>query len=210
MSTGTDKPRRTRRSPQQAEAEILDAAESLLREVSFRALSIDELMRRTGLGRSSFYVYFDDRNGLAVKLIGRIGGRMFEVADRWLNEPSGDPVADIRAALEGVGRVYADHGPVLAAIAEAAHHDDHVEAMFRHGLLEQFIVAVAKRLRAEKRAGRVHVPNPAETARALILMNERYFAETLGREPQMKVTQVVRVLQDIWVRALYADAPPSR
>ena len=50
--------RRRRRTPEVAEAEIVAAAESLLRERSFRELTVDEVMRRTDLSRPSFYVYF--------------------------------------------------------------------------------------------------------------------------------------------------------
>ena len=45
-----------------AEAEIVGAAEALLRERSFRELTVDEVMRRTDLSRPSFYVYFRDRH----------------------------------------------------------------------------------------------------------------------------------------------------
>src|SRR5215210_2889786 len=108
-------PRRRRRSPESAEREILGAAESFLRERPFRELTVDEVMARTTLSRSSFYVYFRDRHQLAVRLVESIGGELFAMADRWL-DGTGDPRADIRAALEGVAAVYAEHGLVLGAI----------------------------------------------------------------------------------------------
>ena len=49
------------------------------------------------------------------------------MANRWL-EGNGDPRADVRAALEGVAAVYAEHGLVLGAIADAAGHDPEVES----------------------------------------------------------------------------------
>ena len=42
-----------------AEREIVNAAEAMLREKPFRDLTVDDLMRRTGLSRPSFYVYND-------------------------------------------------------------------------------------------------------------------------------------------------------
>src|SRR5688500_11481361 len=114
VKTGT--PRRRRR-PEVAEREILDAAEELLRDARFNALTVDELMSRTGLSRASFYVYFRDRHHLIMRLTDRIGGELFEMSERWLRG-GGDPIEDARAAVEGVAVVYAQHGPVLRAIAE--------------------------------------------------------------------------------------------
>src|SRR6476620_8079680 len=111
--------RRRRRSPESAEREILAAAEAFLRERPFRDLTVDEVMGRTTLSRPSFYVYFRDRHHLAVRLVEGIGAELFEMSERWL-ECTGDPREDVQAALEGIGAVYAEHGQVLSAIADAA------------------------------------------------------------------------------------------
>jgi TetR/AcrR family transcriptional regulator, ethionamide resistance regulator len=200
----TGSPRRRRR-PEEAEREILDAAEELLRTARFSGLTVDELMSRTGLSRASFYVYFRDRHHLIMRLTDRIGGELFEMSERWLRG-SGDPIEDARAAVEGVTAVYAEHGPVLRAIAEAASHDPDVESIY-HGLIERFIVGTAARIEEDIAAGRIEPLNPLETARALVWMNERYLLETLGRLPQEPVDRVVETLWIVWVRALYLRTP---
>jgi AcrR family transcriptional regulator len=196
---------RRRRRPEEAEREILDAAEELLREARFSALTVDELMSRTGLSRASFYVYFRDRHHLIMRLTDRIGGELFEMSERWLRG-SGDPVEDARAAIEGVTTVYAQHGPVLRAIAEAASHDQEVESIY-HDLIERFVVATATRIEDEITRGRIKPLNPRETSRTLVWMNERYLLETLGRIPQEPVDRVVEALWMVWVRALYLQTP---
>src|SRR5260370_1004299 len=85
--------RRIRRSPEAAEREILDAAEALLAEVSYRELSVDELMRRTGMTRSTFYHYFHSLDDVAVALLRRVQAEMVEAA-----EP-GDSPEDVAATL---------------------------------------------------------------------------------------------------------------
>ncbi len=192
--------KRRRRSPESAEREILDAAESFLRERPFRDLTVDEVMARTTLSRPSFYVYFRDRHHLVVRLVEGIGGELFEQADRWLRG-TGDPRAEVRAALSGVAGVYAEHGLVLAAIADAAGHDPGVESTYRD-LIERFIATAAVRIEREPTTG---VP-PEETARALVWMNERYLREALGRHPQTPVATVIDTLWTIWVRTLYPTA----
>jgi TetR/AcrR family transcriptional regulator, ethionamide resistance regulator len=198
------KGRRRRRSPESAEREILQAAEDLLRERPFRDLTVDEVMARTTLSRPSFYVYFRDRHQLAVRLVEEIGAELFAMADRWL-EGGGDPRADVRAALEGVAAVYAEHGLVLTALADATVYDPDVAETYGR-LVDAFVVATAEHIEQEIATGRIAPLDAGETARALIWMNERYLIETLGREPQAPLETVVDTLWAIWVRALYGPA----
>jgi AcrR family transcriptional regulator len=202
--SATSSPRR-RRSPESAEREILDAAESFLRERPFRDLTVDEVMARTTLSRPSFYVYFRDRHHLTVRLVGGIGDALFDVANRWLKGNGADPREDIRESLRGVAEVWEEHGLVLHAIADAAGHDPEVERVY-HGLIEQFVVATTERIEADVEAGRAAPIDAAPTAAALVWMTERYLLMTLGRLPQASLDTVVDTLAKIWARTLYTDA----
>jgi TetR/AcrR family transcriptional regulator, ethionamide resistance regulator len=203
----TRAPKRRRRSPESAEREILGAAEAFLRERPFRDLTVDEVMGRTTLSRPSFYVYFRDRHQLAVRLVEGIGAELFEMAERWL-EGTGDPRLTVGAALEGIGAVYAEHGLVLGAIADAAGHDSEVEATYR-GLIERFVNAATTRIETDIAAGRTDMLDPRETARALVWMSERYLTETLGRLPRAPVETVIETLWTVWLRTLYGPEPVS-
>ena len=200
----TSVPRR-RRTPESAEREILDAAESFLRERPFRDLTVDEVMARTTLSRPSFYVYFRDRHHLAVRLVEGIGDALFAMSNRWLEGADDDPRDDIRESLRGVAEVWDEHGLVLHAIADASGHDPEVERVY-HGLVERFVVATKERIAADLRAGRVADLDAGPTASALIWMTERYFLMTLGRLPKAPVDTVVDTLVTIWVRTLYPSA----
>jgi len=189
--------RRRRRSPESAEREILDAAESFLAERPFRDLSVDEVMARTTLSRPSFYVYFRDRNHLLGRLVEGIGQELFEGANIWL-----EGRGDVYASLSAVAAVYARHGLVLGAIADAAGHDPDAEATYR-GLIQQFVDATAERIAQDIQAGQVEPLDATEAARALVWMSERYLKETLGRLPQAPVATVAQTLPEIWTRALY-------
>ena len=79
----------------------MEAAEALLRERPFRELTVDDLMRRTGLSRPSFYVYFRDRHDLVLKVVEHIGGELFSMSERWY-DGTGDGQTLIREAIEGV------------------------------------------------------------------------------------------------------------
>jgi TetR/AcrR family transcriptional regulator, ethionamide resistance regulator len=199
--------RRRRRSPESAEREILRAAEAFLGEFPFRDLTVDEVMGRTTLSRPSFYVYFRDRHHLAVRLVEGIGAELFEMSERWL-EGTGDPSNDVRAALEGIVAVYAEHGLVMSAIADAAGHDSDVEATYR-GLIVRFVDASRVRIERDIASGRTDMLDAQETARALVWMSERYLSEALGRLPRASVDIVIETLWTVWVRTLYGGQPAA-
>jgi AcrR family transcriptional regulator len=193
--------RRRRRSPEEAEQEIIAAAEALLRERPFRELTVDEVMRRTDLSRPSFYVYFRDRHHLVLRVVEHIGGELFTVSDRWY-PAEGDGRALVRAATEGIVAVFAEHGPVLRALADAAADDPGVEAAY-HALVESFITPTAAHIEREIAAGRILPLDAGETAKALVWMMERYLSLSLGREPATDPEVVAETLATIWGRVLY-------
>ncbi len=204
IGTPTTPARRRRRSPESAEREILEAAESFLAERPFRDLSVDEVMARTTMSRPSFYVYFRDRHHLLVRLVEGIGRELFDGANIWL-AGDGDP----RASLRAVADVYVRHGLVLGAIADAAGHDPDAESTYR-GLIERFVDATAARIARDIEAGLIEPLDATEAARALVWMSERYLKETLGRLPQAPVATVVETLPEIWIRALYGNGSSQR
>jgi AcrR family transcriptional regulator len=197
--------RRRRRTPAEAEREILDAAERFLRTRPLRELTIDEVMADTSLSRPAFYVYFRDRHDLVLRLIQELGAELFEMSDRWLKaRPDEDSREALRSALEGVVQAYSQHGPVLRAIADAAADDPTVEAAYK-GLVDRFIDATANHIRAETRANVIRGLNAKRTAAALVWMNERYLSTCLGTERQVRPREVAETLYGVWLRTLYLE-----
>lgn len=190
--------RRRRRSPAEAEREILESAERFLRSRPLRELTIDEVMAGTGLSRPAFYVYFRDRHDLVLRLIQEIGAELFEMADRWLKG------GDLRAGVDGVVAVYAKHGRVLRAISDAAVDDPDVESAY-HALVHRFIDATADHIRSEQRIGRSEGMTARRTASALVWMNERYLSMCLGGAKQQRARDVADTIHQIWTRTLYLE-----
>jgi TetR/AcrR family transcriptional regulator, ethionamide resistance regulator len=195
--------RRERRRPEESEREILDAAEQLLRERPLSEITVGELMARTRLGRSAFYLYFGDLYDLVARLLARLESSLWEPAERWIEGSEGPPEEDIRRAIGGVVSVWVTHGPVLSAIAEASLHDREIASLWRDGVIERFVDAVTDRLTKEMRSGRIAQLHARQTATALLLMNERYLMDTLGRASQAEAKTVAETLGRIWVRTLY-------
>jgi TetR/AcrR family transcriptional regulator, ethionamide resistance regulator len=184
-----------------AEREIVEAAAALLRERPFRELTVDEVMRRTDLSRPSFYVYFQDRHHLVLKVVERLGGELFAMSERWY-KGSGDGPALVRDAVSGLVGVYARHGPVMRALADAATTDREVERAYG-AIVQRFIDATARHIEEEIEAGRILPLDPGETAKALVWMIERYLNLSLGSAPETAEKVVADTLTTIVSRVLY-------
>jgi TetR/AcrR family transcriptional regulator, ethionamide resistance regulator len=200
-----------RRRPEEAERAILAAARSFLAERPFREMKVEDVMARTGLSRPAFYAYFGDRYELVTRLLEGIGGLLFAVDRRWLVGDPGsgreDSVAVLRDALRRGSETFERYGPVLRAISDAASHDERVEEVYRFGLIERLTAAVAARIARDVEAD-ISPGNlvPEETARALVLMTERYMIDAFGRPSEQKRGdhgRVVRTLETVWISTLY-------
>ncbi len=173
-------------------------------------MTVEGVMGRTGLSRPAFYAYFQDRYELVTRLLEGIGGLLFAVDRRWLAGGGGreEAVGALIFALWRGSETFVRYGPVLRAIAEAASQDSRVEEVYRFGLLERLVGAVAARISRDVKAGiSPEDLDPEETARALVLMTERYlldaFGQPSGRPSPERVAAVVGALETVWVRTLY-------
>lgn len=206
--------RARRHRPEEAERIILAAARAFLREHPFREMTVERVMARTGLSRPSFYVYFGDRYELVTRLLEGLGGLLYAVDLPWT---SGDPgrgreeaVASLRDALRRRVEAFAEYGPVLRAIADAASYDSRIEEVYRSGLLGVQMHAVEGRIARDADAGlSPRDLDRREVSRALVLMTERYLLDAHGGPPAdtPTVTALASTLAEIWIRTIYGSAP---
>jgi TetR/AcrR family transcriptional regulator, ethionamide resistance regulator len=205
-----DRGPRRRRRPEEAERAILAAARAFLEERPFREMTVEGVMVRTGLSRPAFYAYFRDRYEVVTRLLEGIGGLLFALDWRWLS--GGEDEEEVRGvlvdALRAGSQTFVEYGPVLRAIADAAGYDARVEQVYRYGLIERLVAAVAGRISRDMEAGLSPADlEPVETARALVLMTERYLLDAFGRperRPSREESEAVfATLEGIWVRTLY-------
>ena len=78
-----------------------------------------------------------------------------------------------------------------------------MQDVWRHGVLEDWIRAIAAQLHVQRDRGLTRVEDPEEIARALLLMNTTVFVERLGHQPADTPEAVAETLAHIWVGALY-------
>jgi TetR/AcrR family transcriptional regulator, ethionamide resistance regulator len=197
--------RRRRRSPEEAEREILDAAERIVRERPPPELTVTSVMEDTTLTRNAFYAYFRDRYDLIARLVERLradadaGMAAYVAADE-------DFAALGREALASAARLWSEHGELLRALSEAAASDDAAARAWAEFTAPTY-EAVMARVREDMREGRISRIDPEPTVRALVAMNRATFMQELVGKPDADLERVVDALHLIWVRALYARDP---
>jgi AcrR family transcriptional regulator len=197
--------RKRRRTREDAEREILTAAHKVLDERPFREMTVETIMDRSILARSSFYVYFTDRHEVIVRLIGQIADEIQVFADRWLMGVNGKD--DVRAALFGVADLYRRHGTVLRALADAASGDPELEEI--HATLIRMLVDATQRgIAREKERGVNVVGNPFHTSRALVHMTESIANDAWGRPGEnVETDEIIESLVHIWCWSIYGEPP---
>jgi AcrR family transcriptional regulator len=205
-------PKRRRRSREEAEFEILEAAAALLRERPLHQVSVSAIMEETTLSRKSFYVYFRDRYDLLARLFRPLRRELDEANALFLAGPTGDLAADTRASLQAVVRFFAGrNGPLVRALHEASAYDEEAARVWRE-FNEPVIAAFTEQNRRDIAAGRLVGGIDVEpTVRALVGMNLHCFFDDVVGNPAVDVEAVAETLLTVWARTfLLADPPPAR
>jgi AcrR family transcriptional regulator len=187
-----------RQSRQQARDRIVAAATELVRRTPYGALTVDDVMREAGLGRTIFYRHFDDLADLLLRAGREAIEELFEAQRAFGEARIAEGPEDVRAAFEPAVSVYRRHGPLLRAIAEAAAGDEQIAAG-QEATRRRFDELAEAALRASAANPPAHL---AETAHALNLMNESYLRDAFGREPRVSAEAALGTLTDIWMAVI--------
>ena len=149
-------PRETVRRPGRprslaADRAILDAALSLVRETGYRAVTIEAVAARAGVGRPTLYRRYADRTALFIAVYDRFA------ADERFDPPTGDPEADIASLLTRLFDLFARTG--LVAVLAGLVVDAQASAEDRTRLLARLVEPrrriVGAIVAAARRRGRV-------------------------------------------------------
>jgi TetR/AcrR family transcriptional regulator, ethionamide resistance regulator len=191
---------RRRQTREESRRQILAAADALLRERSYRDLTIDEVMARTGFSRTVFYRHFADLPDLVLAVMNDVGAPLLEQAQAMAAAPE-DPGL-LRDGLERIVGFWAEHGPLVWAVSHAAGHDEEIEALY-DGIVQRFVDLTAEGLATALERGAIRAVDPRATAEALTAMNAGYLLRTFGREPHGDRATAAATLWTIWQRVLY-------
>jgi AcrR family transcriptional regulator len=195
---------RARQNPDETRTLILDTAEELLRTRPFRELSVDEVMRPTGYGRTVFYRHFTGLPDLVLAVLSRVLPE-FAAATQAFVEAAGEDldVARARQLLRPVVEHWARHGTLMKAMRDAAVYDSTIDGLVV-ATQDRFHDMVVSALEHRRAAGSLQTADLNQVARLLESMNQRYLLLTFGEKEQRDIDRAVDTLALGWNAILTA------
>jgi AcrR family transcriptional regulator len=206
---------RSRRAPRVSgddrERAILDAAQRLLGERPLQDVSIDDLMKSVGISRPAFYFYFSSKAAVVLALLDRMAEASFAATNKRFEDAGGDPYEQWRAAIQASVQTWEEHRAVVAAVAQSRAANPEIRELWA-AIMERWVRRITNAIEFERERGVAPPGVPArELAIALSLMNERAMqAGSMGEEPSLPKEQMVDILTQVWVNAIYLTPNPRR
>jgi AcrR family transcriptional regulator len=197
-----------RRGDRQRQA-ILRAVRELLEEQPFAELSVSTISDRAGVARSGFYFYFDSKYSVLAQILAEATHELEELTQYFAPRgPDESPAAFAKRMVGSAAAVYAHNDPVMSACNVARNTDAEIRE-----ILDQQVDTVIRQVigvvEEEIKAGTAHpisddIPALVRTlaaTTALMLSGDVTF---LG--PDADVQRGVRVLEQLWLNALWGGA----
>jgi AcrR family transcriptional regulator len=205
--------RPARPSGDDREAAILATAERLLAERPLSAISVDDLARGAGISRPTFYFYFRSRDAVLLSILDRVVAEADAASAAAFAAAAAQLPSDARerwgAMIESYHSTFRAHRSVMLAAAELRFTNAEVRELWNR-VSTDWVRACADAIEAERRRGAAPPGLPArELSVVLNQLNERVLYGTLsGDGPSVAEDDVVGVLLDVWLSAIYSPPPP--
>jgi AcrR family transcriptional regulator len=181
---------------------ILDAVERLLADRPYSELRVEDVMTASGLTRTAFYRYFPDLESVLLALLETVSAELMDAANLWLVLDT-DPDEGLLTANRGLAEVWSRHRDLMLAFSDAGTSGSRIQLAW-HEMVDSYLTPVERRIDDLIQRGLTSLSNPAETARALVWMDERYLFETFARNRDVSVDVAAETLARIWRRVLFS------
>jgi TetR/AcrR family transcriptional regulator, ethionamide resistance regulator len=200
--------RPARPSGDDRELAILTTAERLLAEKPLSAISVDDLARGAGISRPTFYFYFASKDAVLLSLLDRVVAEADAVTQEAFGQPASGPREGWRRAITAYYETFRAHRPLTLAWAEARSTNAEIRNLWA-GRIEAWVQRCAAAIDAERARGAApDGPSARDLAVVLTSTNERVLYATFsGDGPAVAETDVVDVLLEVWLRAIYGTSP---
>ena len=184
---------------------ILAAARELLAEGTYDELTVDAMARRCYVSRTAVYFYFPNKRAVIDRLIQQAFADMLTAARPYLDGGT-EPRRELRQSLGRVSAVVNREASILLLAAQLSGREDRLPAEWEP-YIRRLVVAVERRIRRDQKRGIAPDDVSARiSAQALCAMVERHITIEVLREGNV-VTESIRVLAELWWRAVYSRPP---
>jgi AcrR family transcriptional regulator len=190
------------------ELAILATAERLISERPLSAISVDDLARGAGISRPTFYFYFASKDAVLLTLLDRVVAEADAVSREAFGRPAGGPREGWRRAITAYYDTFRAHRALTLAWAEARSTNPEFRELWAQ-VFDNWAHRCAAAVESERARGAAP-PGPSARDLAVVLnsLNERVLYATFsGDGPAVAEADVVDVLTEVWLRAIYGTAP---
>lgn len=207
-------PRRDAHEPAESSStlEALTAtARSLMQAVGYDRLTVEEVHRKAGVSKATFYFYFRNKKHLLMHLADDVMTDLYEVAGR--HYPEKDEFSRIVLANVAYLQVWHRESRILGQFFALSLVDGSIHQVYQQ-YRARFEERIAGRIHRLVDQARIPLTDPELLAGTLSSMVEfsafRYFctAEQVGRAG-VPFEELVRVLSESWYRAVYGRVPTA-
>ncbi|MGV9798040.1 TetR/AcrR family transcriptional regulator [Mycobacterium sp. NPDC003449] len=199
MRSAVDR-RQPQRSDQRRDA-ILEALNQHLRHTGFDALSIAEVARQAGVGRSAFYFYFENKAAAVAALLEPMHDALL-AANNVLADTTKPPRTRIHDTLDAVLHTAEDHRYLFQAMLEARGVSGAVRDMWDEAR-ESFVPTVAAVITAERADGRAPEGVDARVLAGLLMeFNDRLLERLITGGPLTR-RQLLEGAEAMWMGTIY-------
>lgn len=188
---------------------IIAAAGELIRESGYSAMTVDDVRRRAGVSRATFYFYFRNKTHLLISTASTVMDELFDVAGK--HYPDKDEFARIVLANVSYLSVWRRQSAILGEFYALSLVDAEVREIY-DTYRQKFEVRITGRLERLRAQGRIPECSPGLLAASLSSMVEfsafRFFCHkgdpiAEGRN----FADLVETLSESWYRAVYGRTP---
>jgi len=185
----------------------------LLQEQAFADLSVSAISERAGIARSGFYFYFDSKYDVLAAILGEATHELEELTHYFAPRGADEtPSAFAKRMVGSAVAVFAHNDPVMTACNDARNTDAKIRDILDRqidSIIHQIVGIVEK----EIAAGTAHpisddIPALVRTLGASTAMMLSGDVTFLG--PDRDVSRGVRVLEKLWLAALWGGSSGNR
>lgn len=208
MASVTRRPQSSRAARRQENLlKLLHALEALLAEgETFTELSVERLVARAGVSRSTFYVHFADKGDLLREVTSDLVDQLLEAGRGWWHRDPPTSREELRERVAVIVATYRPHAELMRAVTDSSGHDPATREVFRV-LTDRYVAELGEHIAAGQREGTVRDDLSAgPTAEMLTWMAERGLDRMLRGADDAEAEEVVDAFTGIAWNALYRDA----
>ncbi|TGD89126.1 TetR/AcrR family transcriptional regulator [Mycolicibacterium sp. CH28] len=205
--------RRARRRPpiagadgkESIETAVLKATEAVLQARSLDEIAIADILRESGVSRTSFYFYFESKDAVAAALLRQISGEFRDAMTLWVDDSAIPRIDALRKAILETVSVWRTHRGVLRAAYEAPPLTSEIGEVWR-SILDDYSQVAAEHIERERAAGRAPAgPDPRSLATVLMgANNQAFYNHMMSDAPD---GDFIDTLAHVWATSVYGVQP---